>query len=137
VGGAMWSTRTSSLLLSVIIFTSIRTVAAHPPQAGPEGYLTTLNGQVMFIQLTQLRGRLSGQMQIVSVEGGYTKRTKAQSVSFSGVISGNQVSLVFRGFLTEKTIVGTLSRYKLSLSLPQQDGRISVIILTRATTGQY
>src|SRR5437762_2483199 len=76
LGGAMWSTRTSSLLLSVIIFTSIRTVAAHPPQAGPEGYLTTLNGQVMFIQLTQLRGRLSGQMQIVSVEGGYTKRTK-------------------------------------------------------------
>jgi hypothetical protein len=124
------------LLLSLIILTSVRATGA-PAQASADGYLTTLNGEVMFIQLTRLRGRLTGQMQIVSLAGSYVKRTKVQSVSFSGVVNNNQVSLVFRGFLTEMTIVGTLTKSRLSLSLPQADGRISVITFVRATTRQY
>jgi hypothetical protein len=129
--------RKASLLPLLLVLASLRVDGTRSAQNSPEGYLSANNGQVIFIQLAQSRGKLSGEMQIVSLEGRYTKQTKAQSISFSGVINGNEVSLVFRGFLSEKTIVGSLSRSKMSLSLPQPDGKISVITLMRATTRQY
>ena len=126
------------MLLSLLMLTSGTAICGPPAQASADGYLATRGTEVMFIQLTRSRGRLSGQMQVVSLEGGYTKRTKAQSMSFSGVVNtNNQVSLIFKGFLMERTIVGTLSRDKLSLSLPQADGRITVIAFERATIHQY
>src|SRR5712692_10535304 len=94
--------RRVSLLPLLLILASLRVDGTRSAQNGPEGYLSANNGEVIFIQLTQSRGKLSGQMQIVSLEGRYTKQTKAQSISFSGVINGNEVSLVFRGFLSEK-----------------------------------
>lgn len=106
-------------------------------QDSSEGYLRATKNEVMFIQLAQLRGRVSGQMQVVSLEGRNNTHTKAQSVSFSGVVSGSQVSVVFRGFLTERTILGNLSRSKLTLSLPQANGRIATVVFARASVRQY
>ncbi|HVS83896.1 MAG TPA: hypothetical protein VHE60_19340 [Pyrinomonadaceae bacterium] len=133
----MSKTLRNRFLLLLLLLAAFRVEGGAAQQNNPEGFLKTSTGEVMFIQLTQLRGRLSGQMQIISLEGRYKKETKAQSASFSGVINGSQLSLVFKGFLTERTIVGTLSRSKLTLSLPQANGKISVAVFSRASIRQY
>src|SRR5947209_10973944 len=103
----MWKSLRNSLPLIFLLLTSFRVAAQ---QDSPEGFLRTSSAEVMFIQLTHFRGRLSGEMQIISLVGSSKKETKAQSVTFSGVSNGSQISLVFKGFLTERTIVGTISR---------------------------
>lgn len=105
--------------------------------SGSRGYVAVGKDWVIFLQFTEKDGRISGQVQSVGVEGGTFKRTEARNPSFTGMRNGTNVSLNFAGFLTERTITGTISGDTLSLVMPQPNGLLATVEFKSATVAEY
>lgn len=105
--------------------------------SGQYGYVASGRDWVIFLQFTEKEGRISGQVQAVGVEGGAFKRTEVRNPSFTGMRDGPNVSLNFAGFLTERTITGTISGDTLSLVMPQPNGLLATVEFKSATVAEY
>jgi hypothetical protein len=106
-------------------------------ESGRHGYAAAGKDWVIFLQFTEKEGRISGQVQAVRVEGGTFKHTEVRNPSFTGMRDGSNVSLNFAGFLTERTVTGTLSGDTLSLVMPQPNGLLATLEFKRATADEY
>jgi chromosome segregation ATPase len=105
---------------------------------GPQGYLAADKNGAIFIQFTEQRGQLSGQLQTFGVEGRGAKRTDSKNASFTGSRDdSNNVSLRFAGFFTDHTVTGTLSGDTLSLVLPQSNGTLATVEFRKASVSEY
>lgn len=105
---------------------------------GPQGYLAADKNGAIFVQFTEQRGQLSGQLQAFGVEGRGTKRTDSKNASFTGSRDdSNNVSLRFAGFFTDRTVTGTLSGDTLSLVLPQSNGTLATVEFRKASVNEY
>jgi chromosome segregation ATPase len=105
---------------------------------GPQGYLAADKNGAIFLQFTEQRGQLSGQLQAFGVEGRGAKRTDSKNAAFTGSRDdSDNVSLRFAVFFTDRTVTGTLSGDKLSLVLPQSNGTLATVEFRKASVSEY
>ena len=93
-----------------------------------KGYLHSDADAVMFINWTEINGKLNSQMNIFYAKGVRGKSTENSSHSFAGVSDGKNISLNFTGSqwtdgLGGKTWTGTISGDELTLVIPPAAGR--------------
>jgi hypothetical protein len=107
-----------------------------------KGYLHTDGDSVMFLQWTEINGKLNGQMNVFYAKGGRGKSTETSSHSFEGVTNGNNISLNFTGSqwtdgLGGKTWTGTISGSELTLVIPVKNGAFAPVKFSAGTVEQY
>jgi hypothetical protein len=106
------------------------------------GFLHTDGDSVMFLQWTEINGKLNGQMNIFYSKGGRGKSTETSSHSFEGVSDGKNISLNFNGSqwtdpLGGKTWTGTISGTELTLVIPARSGTLAPVKFNAGTVEQY
>jgi hypothetical protein len=108
--------------------------------AGPAAFLADGNSKVVFIQWRpESDGRLQGAITEDSLGGSGSAQTlSATSVPFIGAVSGNSVLLTFASmYFLHAHAHGTLSGSVLTMVLPQSDGTITQIRLSRSDNASY
>jgi len=106
------------------------------------GFLHADSDSVMFLQWTEINGKLNGQMNIFYAKGGRAKSTETSSHSFEGVSDGKNISLNFNGSqLTDplggKTWTGTISGTEMTLVIPARSGTLAPVKFNAGTVEQY
>lgn len=106
------------------------------------GFLHADSDSVMFLQWTEINGKLNGQMNIFYSKGGREKSTETSSHSFEGVSDGKNISLNFNGSqwtdpLGGKTWTGTISGAELTLVIPARSGTLAPVKFNAGTVEQY
>ena len=106
------------------------------------GYLHADADSVMFLQWTEINGKLNGQMNVFYAKGGRGKSTETSSHSFEGISDGKNISLNFTGSqwtdgLGGKTWTGTISGGELTLVIPVKSGTLAPVNFSAGTVEQY
>jgi len=106
------------------------------------GYLHADVESVLFLQWTEINGKLNGQMNVFFAKGSRGKSTGTSSHSFEGVSDGKNISLNFTGSqwtdgLGGRTWTGTISGDELSLVIPANNGTLSPVKFSAGTVAQY
>lgn len=107
-----------------------------------KGYLHADADGVMFLQWTEINGKLNGQMNVFFAKGNRGRSTGTSSHSFEGVSDGKNISLNFTGSqwtdgLGGRTWTGTISGDELTLVIPANNGTLSPVKLSPGTVAQY
>ena len=107
-----------------------------------KGYLHAGTDSVLFLQWTEINGKLNGQMNVFFAKGGRGRSTGASSHSFEGVSDGKNISLNFTGSqwtdgLGGRTWTGTISGNELTLVIPANNGTLSPVKFSAGTVAQY
>lgn len=106
------------------------------------GFLHADSDSVMFLQWTEINGKLNGQMNVFYSKGARGKSTETSSHSFEGVSDGKNISLNFNGSqwtdpLGGKTWTGTISGTELTLVIPAKSGTLEPVKFNAGTVEQY
>jgi len=107
-----------------------------------KGYLHADADSVLFLQWTEINGKLNGQMNVFFAKGSRGKSTGTSSHSFEGVSDGKNISLNFTGSqwtdgLGGRTWTGTISGDELTLVVPANNGTLSPVKFSVGTVAQY
>jgi hypothetical protein len=107
-----------------------------------KGYLHADADSVMFLQWTEINGKLNGQMNVFYAKGGRRKSTETSSHSFEGISDGKNISLNFTGSqwtdgLGGKTWTGTILGGELTLVIPVNTGPLAPVKFGAGTVEQY
>lgn len=126
-----------TILIPVFTLTIFLTSCGLPGSA-PDGYLSTTSADILFIQWTNNNGQLSGQLQGVYVSANNPLQVQKIHASFTGTLSGSQISLNFGNFLGIPDIItGTFDGSTLKLSLPDSNGQIESVVFQGASISDY
>ena len=138
------------LLLSCLLLTACvrgsntETLKDSGPANGNDqkGYLYANADSVLFLQWTEINGKLIGQMNVFFAKGSRGKSTGTSSHSFEGVSDGKNISLNFTGSqwtdaLGGRTWTGTISGNDLTLVIPASNGTLSPVNFNAGTVEQY
>lgn len=90
-------------------------------------------GTAAMVTWTIVHSSVSGNLDIAALSSSSTS-VNSRSLSFAGTISGESLTLTFKG---TTTLSGTVTPTKLTLDLPQTNGQISVITLVPNSTAAY
>jgi hypothetical protein len=107
-----------------------------------KGYLHSEVESAMFLQWTEINGKLNGQMNVFYAKGSRGKSTETSSHSFEGVTNGKSISLNFTGSqwtdgLGGKTWTGTISGGEVTLIIPIKAGTLAPVKFGPGTVEQY
>lgn len=92
----------------------------------------------MFVAWTETGDTLSGTMQLASPDTSSQYGIRANNVSFTGVRSGNHLSItVPQGFGTANTFSGEFNGPLLTLFFPDSRGTITPVVLHPGTVAEY
>ena len=109
-------------------------VAVPQGGSGQHGYVGQYDNGVEFIQWTESNGQLTGQLQVVYVDQSNPLVPKSANEAFTGIISGENVSLNVAGF---GTWTGTLRDGTLSIVTPDSNGFLMTSPLHSGTVDDY
>lgn len=106
------------------------------------GFLHADSDSVMFLQWTEINGKLNGQMNVFFAKGSRGKSIGTSSHSFEGVSDGKNISLNFTGSqwtdaLGGRTWTGTISGNELTLVIPVRSGTLAPVKFNAGTVEQY
>jgi hypothetical protein len=106
------------------------------------GFLHADSDSVMFLQWTEINGKLNGQMNVFYSKVGRGKSTETSSHSFEGISDGKNISLNFnRSQWTDplggKTWTGTISGNELTLVIPSKNGTLAPVEFKAGNVEQY
>jgi hypothetical protein len=110
------------------------------PAAGPASFLADSKSQVVLIQWRPTSGgRLHGTITESSLGGSGSAQTlSASGTPFTGTVSGTSVKLTFPSmYFLHANAHGTLSGSVLTMAVPQPDGAIASMKLTRSDKASY
>ncbi len=105
----------------------------------PSGLLATAQNGVAFLQWTQTGTSVIGSLTQVTFEASGAS-PQHQVIDFSGVISGDSVTLTLAGGETingTALLTGQFSNGQFTLAEPEADGTIGTLVFAPATVGDY
>ena len=106
---------------------------------GPaDGYLSSSNTQVDFVQFTEKDNQLNGHIQEVRITNDVPPKLQTTSIPFTGVQNGSSVTITFTFLgLSVSSVTGTFDGTTLTLAIPQQDGHLENGTFTAASIQDY
>lgn len=115
------------------------------PPSGPseldggnqQGYLGVYPDEVDFIQWAKSDSSISGNLQILSVDDADSSQVQSENLSFSGTLSGEDVSLTFPALGTSTTWTGNLEGETLTLTIPGESGTLDTTQMEAASVSDY
>lgn len=107
-----------------------------------KGYLHSDGDSVMFLQWTEIKSKLNGQMTVFYAKGSRGKSTETSSHSFEGVSDGQHISINFTGSqwtdaLGGRTWAGTIAGNELTLVIPVRSGTLEPVKFRAGTVEEY
>lgn len=125
---------------------SISSIPVPDNGSNQPGYLYTDDSSAIFIQWTQARRTVNGQVQLFrSLERERPARTEHATFLLDGTTNGRSVVLTVKkegllanlGFIGGRRLTGTLDGRGLNLVWPSDDGTLQTTIFRRATVADY
>jgi hypothetical protein len=108
-----------------------------PPAVGT-GYLTSGNGDVIFLQWNKNGSFVSGSGQDVALSGQTPNMTtESNTFSVTGTINGGSVTLSFSGWFTAPPQFGQLRGGRLTINVPQQSGGLAPLTFRTASVNDF
>jgi len=105
---------------------------------GLKGYVTADNTGAIFIQWTETGSSLSGTMLVAQPDGKSQSGTKTTTANFTGVRSGNHLSLILpQGLGLSTTIAAELNEPFLTMYFPDNRGTITPVTLHPGTAAEF
>jgi hypothetical protein len=120
-------------LLTVALF--VGGCGSSSPAAGQKGYLGTATDGVIFVQWTEVDGRLTGQFEELALRPSDPLDFDASNSGLAGVRNGTSMSFDLLG--STRTLTGTLNGDTLTLVGPDQTGLLGVIAMRPGTAEDY
>ena len=104
----------------------------------PDGYLSSSDTRVDFVQFTEKDNQLNGHIQEVRITNDVPPKLQTTSIPFTGVQNGSSVTITFTFFwLSVSSVTGTFDGTTLTLAIPQQDGHLENGTFTAASIQDY
>lgn len=108
----------------------------HAATTRPDGYLGTSSTTAVFIELTEDQsGHLNGTLDAADVTS--SEQVETQSLAFTGIANGSNLTITFSAFGVSQTYAGTLSGDTLNLETPDTNGYVQLHIFQGASLSDY
>jgi hypothetical protein len=125
----------ASLLVAVTVLAAL-VPASMANAAGPHCYLVTYRTEVVFIELTASNGKVVGVWYDNTLAGALPSLyVNSESTDFVGRDSSGQLTLFFGG--SSSAVFGSINADSLSLQMPQSDGSLSTVKLSKSSVAAY
>ena len=135
---AVSSAASSEPLASLAPPSDVPITAPNPAAQGLQGYLAYASNGVVFLQWTMSGDDLSGSLTQAYTGSGEPTNLKHESASFTGVVSGDSITLNFpEGLGLSHTWTGAFSGDTLTMSYPAPDGSLSTLVFSPSTVADY
>jgi len=127
------------VVAAVLLAVAIAYVLVAQRSASVEGgWLSSDSSGAMFVQMTEVDGRLAGSVQIWRPDGGFGSPSGTESVSLSGLRSESSVSITLEAALGARlTWTGEVAGDELTLQITSNDGRLRSAVFRRASVEDF
>ena len=125
----------ASLLAAVTLLAAL-VPAPTANASGPNCYLVTYRAEVVFVELTASNGKVVGVWYDNTLAGALPSLyVNSESTDFVGRDSSGQLTLFFGG--SSSAVFGSINADSLSLQMPQSDGSLSTVKLSKSSVAAY
>lgn len=106
-------------------------------EASQQGYLMETTQEASFIKWTEAAGNINGQLQTIYVSGTNPPQTESETVGFTGILEGSELTVTISILGASETWTGTLEGDALTLMIPSNEGILEPYTFEAATVEDY
>lgn len=122
------------LLCVISLYTSLMTPSTTQADTDPS-FIHAFSDGVWFLQWTESKGTLSGQLQSVFVQPDLTMHNNNQTLT--GVHNGTDVTITLGGIFGSTAYTGSLRGSTLTLNIPMRNGTMQAVVFQSGTVADY
>jgi hypothetical protein len=123
-------------LLAAVTLLAVLVTAPTANASGPNCYLVTYRAEVLFVEFTAPNGKVDGEMYDNTLAGALPSLyVNSENSNFVGTDNSGRLTLFFGG--STSAVFGSVNVDSLSLQIPQSDGSLSTVTLSRSSVAAY